>query len=124
MEMQRTNALDRQRDKLVPRSPSWCIRTRSESRRKGHGRRCVKKASITRGLAAVLILVWEPLSVSMITVDLRETGVEQGDKCRQPPWQGLQELTRSPPWWESYLQGLTVTVRHKTTKQQFQLGLS
>lgn len=55
MDIQRPNAPGRQRDKLVLRPPSWCIWTRSKSHRKEHDRRCVKKVSITRGLAAVVM---------------------------------------------------------------------
>lgn len=44
MDMQRPNAPARQRDKLV-------LRTRS----KRHHRRCVKKVSVTRGLAAAVM---------------------------------------------------------------------
>lgn len=51
MDMQRPNAPARQRDKLVLR----CIRTRSKSHRKRHHRRCVKKVSVTRVLAAAVM---------------------------------------------------------------------
>lgn len=59
-----------------------CIRTRSKSHRKGHHRRCVKKVSITRGLATAVMSSGVSLgtllgfrSVSKITMDLSETRV-------------------------------------------------